>query len=136
MSTYITSSVARNIVDIENISERLLKIRVRKGNRIASYIQVYAPCNDTYTDEDKDMFFGELSDAISRVHDSEDLYIMGDFNGRVGKRRSPWLPYLGPHNDHETHCNYNGNHVLDLFAAHKLVVTNTLFEHRPSHIYS
>ena len=39
---------AKNLVNTEFISERLLKISIREGNKINHYIQVYAPCNDSY----------------------------------------------------------------------------------------
>ena len=127
---------AKDILNIEYISERLIKIRVREGKKTTNYIQIYAPCNDSYSDEEKDAFYGNLSDTISKIHDSEDLYVMGDFNGRVGERRMPWTQHLGPHSDHRTPCNYNGNHVLELCAEHDLLVANTFFQHRPSQIYT
>ncbi|XP_035680006.1 uncharacterized protein LOC118418267 [Branchiostoma floridae] len=58
---------------------------------------------------------------------------MGDFNGRVGRRRDPWTAYLGPHSDRSTECNYNGHQLLSLCAEYDLVITNTLFQHRSSH---
>ena len=48
---------AKDLVHTEFISERLLKIAIREGNKINNYIQVYAPCNDSYSDEEKDNFF-------------------------------------------------------------------------------
>ena len=36
----------KNLVNTEFISERLLKISIREGNKINHYVQVYAPCND------------------------------------------------------------------------------------------
>ncbi|XP_012940936.1 uncharacterized protein LOC106012456 [Aplysia californica] len=114
--------------------ERVLYIR--EGKKTTNYIQVYAPCNDSYSDEEKDSFFEQLSDLISNIPDEEDLYVMGDFNGRVGERRTPWTKHLGPHSDHRTPCNYNGNHVLELCAEHDLFITNTFFQHRASQIYT
>ena len=61
---------------------------------------------------------------------------MGDFNGRIGERRAPWTKHLGPHSDHRTPCNYNGNHVLELCAEHDLIVTNTFFLHTATQIYT
>ena len=127
---------AKELVSMEFISERLIKIGIREGKQTINYIQVYAPCNDSYSDEEKDSFFEQLSDLISSIPDREDLYVMGDFNGRVGKRRTPWTKHLGPHSDHRTPCNYNGNHVLELCAEHDLIATNTFFQHRASQIYT
>ena len=111
----------KNLVNTEFISERLLKISIREGNKINHYIQMYAPCNDSYSDEDKDSF-EKLSDTINNIKEQDDLYVMGDFNGRVGVRRTPWTKHLGPHSDHRTPCNYNGNHILELCAEHDLIM--------------
>ena len=136
MGFIIQRDKAKNLVNTEFISERLLKISIREGNKINHYIQVYAPCNDSYSDEDKDSFFEKLSDTINNIKEQDDLYVMGDFNGRVGVRRTPWTKHLGPHSDHRTPCNYNGNHVLELCAEHDLIITNTFYQHRETQIYT
>ena len=114
-------------VSTEFISERLLKISIKEGNKINHYIQVYA-------DEYKDSFFEKPSDAINSIKEQDDLYVMGDFNGRVGERRTPWTKHLGQHSDHRTPCNYNGDHVKELCAEHDLIVTKTFFQHRDTQI--
>ena len=50
-------------------------------------------------EEEKAEFFEKLSGTIDSVPDNDDLIVMGDFNGRVGPRRTPWEAHLGPHND-------------------------------------
>lgn len=65
---------------MEFISERLMKIGIREGNNITNYIQVYISCNDSYSEEEKDFFFGEYLDTINCIPDKENLYVMGDFN--------------------------------------------------------
>ncbi|XP_012938807.1 uncharacterized protein LOC106011962 [Aplysia californica] len=126
---------AKEIINTDFISERLIKISIREGKKTTNYIQVYAPCNDSYSDEEKDSFFEQLSDLISSIPDEEDLYVMGDFNGRVEERRTPWTKHLGPHSDHRAQCNYNGNHVLELCSEHDLFKTNTFFQHSLSDLH-
>ena len=92
----------------------------------------FTPCNDSYTEGQKEEFFEKIADTISKIPGTEELIVMGDFNGRVGKRRSPWEPYLGPHSDTTTHCNYNGEQLLGICAEYGLWITNTFYEHRPS----
>ena len=94
--------------------------------------QIYAPCNDTYSEEEKAEFFEKLSGAIDSVPANDDLSVMGDFNGRVGPRRTPWETYLGPHSDANTEYNYNGEQLLALCAEHDLWITNTFYSHRLS----
>ena len=132
---FIVSPVtSKNITNTEYISERIALIRTAEKNKTTVYIQIYAPCNDSYKYEEKVAFFEELSDTINKVKDTEDLIVMGDFNGRVGKRRTPWEEHLGPYSDQETQCNENGELLLGLCAEHDLIITNTWFQHRKSHI--
>ena len=66
-----------------------MKISIKEGKKINHYIQVYASCNDSYSDEDKDSFVIKLSDTINSIKEQNDLYVIGDFNSRVGERRTP-----------------------------------------------
>ena len=125
--------LAKAIVDTTFISERIMTIRLKDSVRTTTLIQVYAPCNDSYTEQEKDDFFSELSSTIHSINETDDLIVMGDFNGRVGGRRPPWETYLGPHSDSSRECNNNGEHLLNLCVEHGLFLTNTFFKHRPSH---
>ena len=59
---------------------------------------------------------------------------MGDFNGRVGQRRTPWETHLGPFSDTTTTCNSNGEQLLNLCAEHELAISNTFYQHKRSQI--
>lgn len=108
-----------------------MKIDIREGNKITNYIQVYAPCNDSYSEEEEDSFFGEYLDTINYQPDKENLCVMGDFNSRVVEWRTLWRKHLGPHSDHRTACNYNSNHV----SEHNHI-TNTFSSNRATQIYT
>ena len=123
---------AKNILETDYVSERLMKIRLMYEHRNETIIQIYAPCNDTYSEKEKAEFFEKLSGTIDLVPDNDDLIVMGDFKGRVGPRRTPWETYLGPHSDYNTKCNYNGEQLLALCAEHGLWITNTFYNHRQS----
>lgn len=125
---------AKNLLDTQQISERIILIKLRQNQSVINYVQIYAPCNDSYSDEEKDKFFETVSDTINNIPDNEELMIMGDFNGKVGQRRDPWTKHLGPFSDNTATCNYNGNLILELCAEHELVIANTLFRHRQSQI--
>ena len=129
---FLHPDAAQNVLETEFISERIIKIRVRGERETTAFIQVYAPCNDSYTEEQKEEFFEKMADTINTVPDTEPLTVMGDFNGTVGKRRAPWEQPLGPHSDTNTECNYNGEQLLALCAEHGLWVANTFNEHRHS----
>ena len=55
-------------------------------DKFPNYIQFYAPCNATYTEEEKDKLFDVLAGVMDKISDSEDLIIMGDANGKVSRK--------------------------------------------------
>ena len=92
---FVHPDTAKNVLETEFISERIIKIRIRGERETSAFIQAYAPCNDSYTEEQKEELFEEKTDTINTVPDTERLIVMGDFNGRVDKRRAPWEHHLG-----------------------------------------
>ena len=113
----------------EFISERLLKISIREGNKINHHIQVYAPCNDSYSDED-------LLQKNSLTQSTTSRNKMTCMPWGVSTAEWEREEHLGPHSDHRTPCNYNGNHILELCAEHDLIVTYTFFQRRDTQIYT
>ena len=117
------------MLETDFVSERIIVTSLKYEHRNETNIQIYAPRNDIYSEEEKAEFFETLSGTTDSVPDNDDLTDMGDFNGRVGPRRTPWETYLGPHSDANTECTYNGEQVLALCSEHGLWITNN---HRPS----
>lgn len=128
-------TTTKNLLDTEWISERIIKIRVKEQDRVSHYIQIYAPCNDSYSDEEKEEFFDSLAEIVDRTTDNEDLFVIGDFNGWVGAQRTPWEPHLRPFSDTNAERNYNAELLLNLCAEHQLFITNTFYWHRPTQVY-
>ena len=88
------------------------------------------------TDEEdvKYEFFENLHDSIDTLADipsTEQIYLMGDFNGKVGNERRM---YLGPHGRGTR--NDNGDRLLEICASHHLGISNTFFQHQDSHAYT
>ena len=73
----------------------------------------------------------ELQEALWDVPKRDMVLIMGDFNTRVGCDDIAWKGIIGKHGPNEK--NENGERLLDFCAVNNLVVTNTLFKHRPCH---
>ena len=132
IGVFLHPDTAKNVLETEFISERIIQIQVRGERDTTAFIQAYAHCNDSYTEEQKEEFFEKMADTINTVPDSERLIVMGDFNRRVSKRRAPWEQHLDPHSDTNTECNYNGEQLPALCAEHGLWIANTFYEHRHS----
>ena len=73
-------------MEIRPINLRLIHMKIQAKNGIENYIQCYGPLN---TDEEdfKDEFFENLHDTLAYIPSTEQIYIMGDFNGKVGNER-------------------------------------------------
>ncbi len=72
-----------NIMQFKGISERLcfLKMKGKFNNRV--YIQCYAPTS-TYSDDIVESFYNALQDLVDSTSNRDDLFIIGDFNAKVG----------------------------------------------------
>ena len=110
------------------VSERILRVRLKLHTGYLSLIAVYAPTNDDQAESDQ--FYQDLQTIILKVPKRDMLLVAGDFNARVGRSEGNWNGILG---EHCPDRNENGERLIDLCACNNLVVTNTLFKHRPCH---
>ena len=121
------------IVEIRPINLRLIHMKIHAKNTIENYIQCYAPLN---TDEEdvKDEFLENLHDTLADIPSTEQIYLMGDFNGKVGNEIRMYTDYLGPHRRGTR--NDNGERLLEICASHHLGISNTFFQHQDTHTYT
>ena len=111
-------------------TDRLLSLRLSTSSGPVNIFSVYAPTLHS-TDEDKDQFYQALDEAISRISSTESLYLLGDFNARVGADQKAWPTCLG--NFGRGKINENGQRLLELSCHHGLCVTNTYFKCKEIH---
>jgi hypothetical protein len=69
----VEPQLATNILDIEYVSDRIIKLRMAERARHTTLIQIYAPCNDTYTEEERTEFYNTLTANINKVKDNDRL---------------------------------------------------------------
>lgn len=108
-------------------TERILVLCMLMESGPANIISVYAPtlCSPP---EEKDAFYEVLDEMISGIPNSEAIYLLGDFNARVGADHGAWPSCLGVHGRGKT--NDNGQRLLKLCCFHGLCVMNTFFKCR------
>ncbi|CAG5114795.1 unnamed protein product [Candidula unifasciata] len=111
-------------------SERILKIQVQTRAGPVTLISAYAPTLPPSPDS-KDKFYEELISTLSEVPDREALFILGDFNARVGALHSSWRSCMGHFGLGK--MNENGERLLELCCLHNLCITNTFFDLKPQH---
>ena len=113
-----------------NRSECIITIRLSTKTGRANIMNGYAPtlCS---TAESKEQFYEELDVAIGNIPKTEQLYVLGDFNARVGDDHEAWPTCLGHHGVGK--MNEHGHIIIELCCHHGLSITNTFFENKPCH---
>jgi hypothetical protein len=89
----------------------------------ATLLSAYAPTLPS-ENEAKDCFYPSLDEALHRIPRNDKIFLLGDFNARVGQNNRIWSGVLGRHGVGQV--NENGMTLLTLCAKHDLIVTNTL----------
>ena len=78
----------------------------------------------TNPDEIKDKSYEDLNALITKVPTNDKLFILGDFNARVGC--DSWNGIIRKNGVGK--CNSNGLLLLQTCAEHDLLITNTVFQ--------
>ena len=111
-------------------TERILKLQLQTSAGPVSLISTYASTL-TSLSKAKVRCYDELSVVISDVLHPEPMFILSDFNARVGADHSSWPACLGHHGIGK--MNENGQRLLELCCHHGLCITNTYFKIKPQH---
>ena len=93
------------------------------------FIQCYAPTS-TRPEEEVDEFYGHLQDLKDTVSRRDDLFILGDFNAKVGGLNSSHPDAVGLHSNMLSGNNKRGVKFANFCTRNSLRITNTCFKHR------
>lgn len=120
-----------SVSEVDNISDRLISIKIVSSPTILSVASCYAP-QVGCTDQEKDEFWESLGMHLQMVAPDEHVLVGGDLNGDVGKESKGYAQV------HEVQglgtCNDEGSRILDCAKTCDLVVVNTFFRKRKSHL--
>ncbi|XP_068703763.1 craniofacial development protein 2-like [Montipora foliosa] len=111
-------------------SLRILALRMKTSARFVNIISAYAPTL-TSIPEAKDQFYEALQETLSGIPSSEGIYLLGDFNARVGTDWQAWPTCLG--HFRFGRMNKNGQRLLELCCHHGLCITNSYFKCKELH---
>nr|VZI21882.1 unnamed protein product [Spirometra erinaceieuropaei] len=111
----------------QGINDRLMSFRLplRGGGKFATIISAYAPPMSSPDAAARDKFYEDLNALLATVSKADELFVLGDFNARVGTDHTAWRGVLGPHGLRGS--NDNGLLLLRTCAEHRLILTNTFF---------
>ncbi|MGL4931832.1 MAG: endonuclease/exonuclease/phosphatase family protein, partial [Aeromonas sp.] len=127
----ISKKLRDNVVEVSRISDRLISIKIDTGSVILRVVSCYAP-QIGCTDAEKEEFWHKFDDHLRSITINEHLLVGGDLNGHVGALRDGYEQVHGGQG-YGTR-NKEGVQILDCAEAHDLVIANTFFKKRDSHL--
>ncbi len=117
------------------VSDRIITIRLSAKPINVSLIQAYAPTT-TASDEDMELFYSQLQDAMDDLPKKDVILIIGDFNAKIGKgiQHESEAQVIGDHGLGSR--NERGNQLIDFCMTNNLFVANTMFSQHPRRLYT
>ena len=112
-------------------SSRTLALRMKTKAGFVNIISAYAPTL-TSTPEAKDQFYEALQEIPSGIPSSEGIYLLGDFNARVGTNWQAWPICLGHFG--VGRMNENGQRLLELISSFLDRIMTPVVKSLPSYI--
>ncbi|VDM82608.1 unnamed protein product, partial [Strongylus vulgaris] len=82
----VSESPRNKIAAVDQLSDRLMSIKIDIGRKILRIATAYAPQTGCKEGE-KDMFWQYLDDYITSIPQDEILLLGADLNGHVGEKR-------------------------------------------------
>ena len=91
-------------------------------------MQVYAPTNNT-EEAEVEWFYEDLQDLSELTPTKDVLFIIGDWNAKVGSQETPGKFGLGMQNE-------AGQRLIEFCQENTLVIANTLFQQHKRRLYT
>ena len=91
-------------------------------------IQVYAPASNA-EEAEVEQFYEHLQDLLELTPQRDVLFIIGDWNAKVGSQETPGVAGLGMWNE-------AGQRLIEFCQENALVIANTLFQQHKIRLYT
>lgn len=123
------------VMGYEAINERAMTLKINAKPCALNIMALYAPTLDA-EDEEVEEFYQTVEDAINKIPNKEILFIMGDFNAKIGSTL---------HDDHIRQVvgkfglgdrNERGERLIDFCIDNSLTIVNSLFDHHKRRLYT
>jgi hypothetical protein len=127
----INKSLKYGVIDVERCGDRIILVKLVFRNLVLNVFNTYAP--QVGHNENIKREFREIpEDLVRSVPSGEELFIGGDFNGHVGTSN---IVFEGAHGGFRYGIrNQEGEDFLSFTLAYDVIVANTLFKKRESHM--
>jgi len=127
----IDKSLKDGVVDVRRKGDRIILVKLVVGKLVLNVVSAYAPQVGLDMSA-KRHFWEDLEDVVRSVPSDEKLFIGGDLNGHVGTTN---IGFEGVHGGFGYgDRNQEGKDILDFAVAYDLLVANTFFRKRQSHL--
>jgi hypothetical protein len=127
----LNKSLKDGVVDIKRQGDMIILVKLLIGDLVFNLISAYSP-QICLNESVKIQFWEELDALVSSVPISEKLFIGGDLNGHVGSTR---VGFEGVHRGFRYGSrNQEKEGILNFALAYDLIIANTLFRKRVSHL--
>lgn len=127
----VDQSLIEDVVEVYRKNDRIMRIKIISGSNILNVISAYAPQVGSEEALKKE-FWENFDEVVQSIPTTEKLYIGGDLNGHVGLSRSGFECIHGGFG-YGTR-NEEGEAILDFALSYDLMVVNTWFKKRDSHL--
>jgi len=126
----IWSTLLKTVQELPcGISPRLMKLQVNlEGRHTATLLSCYTPTLPA-PEEEKEECYEHLNRAIDTIAFKDKLFVLGDFNARVGSDYQLWHKVIGRHGIGNE--NANGS-MLSISISKTLISASTFFSKQVS----
>ena len=120
-----------NVFKVERFSDRIMLLKLVIGKVVLSFLSLYAPQVGLPL-ADKIKFYDQLQAICTTIPCTDVLFCIGDWNGHVGAAACGYENVHGGHGYGER--NTEGERILEFATANDLLVGNTRFIKRETHL--
>lgn len=121
----------RDLIEkVEYVNQYLMYITIKLTSDRVHMVSVYADMNKPR--DEREHFFDELQEVLERLPNRNNIFLMGDFNSRIGNNHI--LGVMQRFNE-ETR-NENGDMLISFYAQNELCINNTFFDYREQQKYT
>ena len=118
----------------KEISDRMCMATIKLETNKLIIIATYAPTEQRSKDhpEEREQFYCELEQLVSKIPKRDFLAITGDFNAKVGKKTENSGEVVGNYAK-GTETSENGQLLIEMCYRNELTLLNTVFKHKMAH---
>lgn len=127
----IDKSLKDGVVDVRRQGDRIILVKLVVGDLVLNIVSAYAP-QVGLCESIKKQFWEDLEEILRGVSNNEKLFIGGDLNGHVGTTSGGFEGVHGGYGYGER--NQEGENILNFALAYDLMIANTFFRKRQSHL--